>query len=69
MNETDPEIEELLKSQSLLHDKMMKEDTDRNTTVSDEDFEDVLKKFKKKNKRSYFFLTKAGERFQGSVYR
>ena len=66
---TDPEVEELLKSQSILHDKMMEEDIDRDTTVSEEDYDKVVKKFKSKNKKSYYFLTKAGERFQKSMYK
>ena len=47
----------------------MKEDTDKETTITEEEFEDVLGKFKRKNKKSYFFLTKSGKGFHKSVYK
>ena len=47
---------------------MMKDDTDMDTTVTKEDFEDVVSIFKKKNKKSFYFLTKSGDKFQDSVH-
>ena len=43
------EVKELLKFESDMLDRMMEDDTDMDTTVTKEDFEDVIGKFKKKN--------------------
>ena len=59
----------LLKAKSHLHDTLMKEDTNKETTITEEEFEDVLGKFKRKNKKSYFFLIKSGKEFQKFVYK
>ena len=56
-NTPKPEVEVLLKCQSELHDMMMKEETDKDATVTEEEYNEVVSKFKKKNKKSYFFLT------------
>ena len=64
-----PEVEVLLKCQSELHELMMKEDTDMDTTITEEEYKEVVAKFKKKNKKSYFFLTKAGDIFPKSIYK
>ena len=63
------EVEELLKVQSGRHDKLMMDDTEKETTFDKVNFEEVLAKFKKKNKKNYFFLTKSGEKFQNSVFK
>ena len=68
-NVPEAEVEELLQAQSMLHDELMKEDTDKETTITKEDYEDVLTTFKKKNKKGYLFLTKSGEMFLKSVYK
>ena len=62
-NAPDPEIIELLKARSDLHDTIMKEDTEKETTITEEEYNKVLGKFKKKNKKSYFFLTRSGQGF------
>ena len=64
-----PEVKILLKCQSELHEMMMEDDTDKETTITVEEYDEVVRKFKKKNKKSYFFLTKAGEEFQKSIFK
>ena len=46
----------------------MEDKTDFNTSITKDQFEDILKKFKGRNKRSYDFITKAGEDFQDSMF-
>ena len=53
-----PEVKILLKCQSELHEMMMEDDTDIETTITVEEYEEVVRKFKKKNKKSYFFSDK-----------
>ena len=54
-----PEVKILLKCQSELHEMMMEDDTNIETTITVEEYEEVVRRFKKKNKKSIFFLTKA----------
>ena len=49
-----PEIQQLLKFQSELHDIIMKEDADKETSITQEEYDEVLLKFKKKNNKSFF---------------
>ena len=64
-----PEVENLLKFESLLHDIMMEDKTDEETNITEDDFNQVLTKFKNKNKKSYYLLTRAGQHFQRSIYK
>ena len=64
-----PEVVNLLKFQSDLHDIMMEDTTDEDTHVTEEEFNNSVAKFKKKNKKSYEFLTKSGKDFQSSIYK
>ena len=64
-----PEVQELLKFQSELHDIMMKDTTDKDTNISETDFMNVVLKFKSKDKTGYYFLTRAGQDFQSSIYK
>ena len=53
-----------------LHIKRMEEDDDEEPMViTKEDFNETIEKFEKKNKRSYDFLTKAGDHFKDSVFK
>ena len=63
------EVEELFKVQSKSHDNMMLDETDKETTIEESEYKEVLKKFKKKNKKSYHFLTKSGDKFQNSIFK
>ena len=58
-----PEVKILRKCQSELHEMMMEDETDIETTITVEEYEEVVKRFNKKNKKSIFFLTKSGEEF------
>ena len=64
-----PEIVPLLKFQSDLHNIMMEEHEDDDTNVTEEEFNEIVAKFKQKNKKSYEFLTKSREGFQSSIYK
>ena len=64
-----PEVVNHLKFQSDLHDIMMEDTTDEDTHVTEEEFNNIVPKFKKKNKKSYEFLTKSGKDFQSSIYK
>ena len=50
-NVPNPESEDLLKFHSDLHDIMMNETTDQDTNITEEEFNFVVSKFKKKAKR------------------
>ena len=63
------EGEELLAFQSDLHDTMMEDETDSESTITEDEFDAVLGKFKQKNKKSFHFITKSGEQFQRSIYK
>ena len=55
------EVKELQKFQSNLHDRMMEDNSDEATTITKDDFDHVVGKFKRKNKKTFYFLTKSGE--------
>ena len=57
-----------MKFEEEMHNKIMEDKTDFNTSITKDQFEDILKKFKERNKRSYDFITKAGEDFQDSMF-
>ena len=63
------EVKELQKFQSDLHNRMMEDETDKETTITKDDFDLVVGKFKRKNKKSFHFLTKSGGEFQRSIYK
>ena len=63
------EVKELLGFQSDLHDHMMEDETDKETTITETEFDEVVWKFKRKNKKSFHFLTKSGDLFQNSIYK
>ena len=48
---------------------MIEDTTDEDTHVTEEEFNNIVAKFKKKNKKSYEFLTKSGKDFQSSIYK
>ena len=63
------EVKELLKFEYELHDQMMKDESDKDTNITEDDFDLIIGKFKKKNKKSFHFLTKSGNLFQRSIYK
>ena len=52
------EVENLLKFRSELHDTMMKEDTDKETSITEDEFNEVLTKFKRKKQEKLFLSHK-----------
>ena len=64
-----PEAELWVKLEADMHEAMMTDQTDMETNIDKEDFDDVIKKFKKKNKPAYHFLTRAGLKFQASIFK
>ena len=47
----------------------MNDNTDQENNIDKNDFDNVLQKFKLKNKQAYHFITKAGTGFQNSMYK
>ena len=67
-NTPSEEAEKQLKIEAQLHEARMEDDKDADTTITKEQFQETLKKFKDRNKRSYDFITKAGLEFQDSMH-
>ena len=68
-NEPSENVKDLVRIQSELHDSRMEEISEENFEITEQDFEKVLKKFQRKNKRGYDFLVRAGKEFKKPVYR
>ena len=64
-----PDAELWVKLESGLHEELMTDESDIEANITKEDFNDVIDKFKRKNKPAYHFLTKAGVRFQASIFK
>ena len=65
----EPEAELWVKHEYDVHEALMNDTKDMDTSIEKEDFDDIIERFKKKNKPAYYFLTKAGPKFQTSVYK
>ena len=52
-----------------MHEAMMENDKDSDSNIEKEEFDDILKKFKLKNKPTYQFLVNAGEGFKTAIYK
>ena len=64
------EIELHLKND--LHDIRMEEvidDSEYDEDISSDDFDEAIKKFKKKNKKAYNYIVKAGESFKNGMFK
>ena len=58
----DEDVEMLVNLVNTVHDtRMQKEDDGKPMNIEKEDFDELIKKQEKKNKRSYDFLVKTGE--------
>ena len=68
-NEPSEKVVDLVGAIGKLHDYRMMEENEDNFEISEEDFEEVVKKFQLKNKRGYDFRVKSGGGFQKSVYK
>ena len=53
-----PEVKVLLKCQSELHEMMMKDDADMETTITEEEYKEVVSKFKRENKKKLLLSDK-----------
>ena len=51
----------------VLHDLRMKEDTMKEFEIEPEEYEEVVKKFKAKDTKSYDFLVKADQKYQEAM--
>ena len=67
--EPEDNVKLLVQLESDLHDILMKETTDKDLEVSEDEYDEIVQKFKSKNKRSYDFLTKAGDLYKQSIYK
>ena len=68
-NKPEEGFEELVRLKEYLHDKRMDDKLGKGQfSVKKEDFADVIKKFKDKNKKSYDFIVKTGPRFKVAVF-
>ena len=65
----EPEAELWVKLEYEVHEALMSEPKDMDTSIEKEDFDDIIDRFKKKNKPAYNFLTKAGPKYKTSVYK
>ena len=55
-----------------LHDFRMEEvseDSGKDEEISSDDFDEAIKKFKKKNKKAYHYIVKAGESFKKGMFK
>ena len=62
------EVKQIVDLVNNVHDERMKEVETEDDDVTIEDFEEVLSKIEKKNKRSYDFLIRTGEGFKESIF-
>ena len=68
-NNLSEEAEKLIAAETLMHNNIMEEENVSETNVTRDQFEEIVKQIKERNKRSYDFLTKAGPHFQDSVFK
>ena len=57
----------MIETRDKLHQKRMNEKEAEPMVVNKDEFDDIVEKFKNKNKLSYNFQTKAGNSFENSV--
>ena len=68
-SQSSKDAEKFTKVEAEVHNKVMDEQINSETNVTKDQFEDVVKQLKDRNKRSYDFLTKAGAEFQDSIFK
>ena len=66
-NEVSDNVKVIVELKEILHELRMKEDTKNEFMVDEEEYKDVVNKFKRKDTKSYDFLVKAGEKYQEAV--
>ena len=67
-NDPHPGYEEGVKLISSLHSQRMEDQIEKGCMIEEEDFRQVLAKFKKNNKRTHDFLMKSSDQFRTSVF-
>ena len=65
----DEDVELLVNIVNDIHERRMMEDDGEPMEVKKEEFDEPIKKLEKKNKRSYDFLLKAGDKFKMVVFK
>ena len=68
-NKPEEDVEQLVTVIKDVHEHRMNEDDGNETEVTKDEFDLILDKFKRKNKRSYDFLMKAGNCFKNSIFK
>ena len=68
-NPVEPNAKQWVQIESETHDAMMEDNKDKDSNIDKEEFDEVLKKFKLKNKPTYKFLINAGESFKTSIFK
>ena len=68
-NPIEAEAELWVEIESKLHESMMKDDKNKVDNIEKEEFDEVVSKFKKKNKPIYRFFVKAGKSYITSKYK
>ena len=63
------DVEALVNVVNSVHETRMVEGEEEPFVVTEDDFEELLKRLEKKNKRSYDFLTKTGTQFKSVVFK
>ena len=68
-NVPEKEVLQVVKDKKELHDILMKDVMSGKFKMTEKDYWQQVTKFKRKGKRSYDFLVKAGPRFQTAIYK
>ena len=68
-NEPEHDVEQLVTAIKDVHELRMEEDDDIPMEVTKDEFDQILEKFDRKNKRSYDFLLRAGDCFKNSIHK
>ena len=63
----DKDVKDVVELINKVHEKRMEEEDDEEMEIYKEDFDDLIKRLGKKNKRSYDFLLKSGLGFKNNI--
>ena len=65
----DKDVEELVELVNKVHEKRMIEKDDEEMEIKEKDFDELMKRLTRKNKRSYDFLIRSGSGFKNNVFK
>ena len=68
-NDPEEDVKPLVDLVNKVHDRRMEVIDDDDFEVTKDDFDEIVNKIEKKHKRSYDFLTKAGDGFKNSIFK